>query len=287
MKDIIVILDEANSLIFPKSTILVSAIIVMLVYVGLYLCLSIALYCMAIRRNINRCWLAYLPFARWSIFVKLIGEGVFFGRSVKNFDKITISVIAVNFVLSTLSICLYYYPVVYGFFTGQQLAYDVMSRTLLFQNGAPLEEVLLNNYPAWLIMVINVIELLSYVTDAAKMFIVVVLYIGIFRKYAPSKYILFSLIAIFANAGGIILLCLRNKQPVNYADYVRQRQYNFYNNVYGGQGGNPYGDSNNYNNPNNYGSANSEPFNDYTEKKESNNDEPFAEFNEDNNKNND
>ena len=98
--------------------------------------------------------------------------------------------------------------------------------------------------------------------------------LGLYKKYQPRNYMVFSMLSVFIPLSRfIIVFAFRNRPAINYEDYVRaqreeyirRRQQYGYGNPYGNPYGIPYGQGG-YNGPQ------GEP---YTPPKP---EEPFEEF---------
>ena len=118
-----------------------------------------------------------------------------------------------------------------------------------------------------------------------------ILTMGLIRKYAPKNYMVLSLVSVFIPMSRfVIIFCLRNKQAIDYDAYIRARREAMareYQQRYGSGYGTPYGGnpySNPYSNP--YGNATptppqkpEDPFGEFGGGKTEN--DPFDEFGKD------
>jgi len=109
--------------------------------------------------------------------------------------------------------------------------------------------------------------------------LLVVLLIGLYRRYTPKNYMTLGILTLFVPASRyIVIFVLRNRQSIDYEAYMRARReaymrqqqqyYNRYDNPYNNPYNNPYGSQ--------YGNGNSR----------SAPEEPFAEFSSTNNSEN-
>ena len=86
---------------------------------------------------------------------------------------------------------------------------------------------------------------------------------------------LFSILSIFGLFGPFVF-AVRNREPIDYMDYVRSR-YRYYGNPYGGGPyNNPYG-----NPPQNQQRPPETPFSEFAERGEIDPGDPFADFSND------
>jgi hypothetical protein len=132
---------------------------------------------------------------------------------------------------------------------------------------------------------LNVISYISMLFDLVHIFVVITVYINLFKCYWPQHYILaaiLSLIGLFAP----FVFVIRKKDPVNYMDYVRSRYSNYYGpngangpyGPYGPYGQGPRGPYGYYGGGQTPPNRPEEPFNDYQDPKDKKPEEPFSDF---------
>ena len=252
------------------------------IWLILFVLQGIGLYTMAKRRGMKKRALAFVPFANIWYMGKLAGECRVFGRKVK---RVGLYAMLVQIVLTILM--------------GLYLAAELY----LFLKGEPIYPET-SHYPYWgfdgfagkVESFYKYGDLFIAIFDLTYMILMIVLLNGLFKQYAPKKYMVLSILFVFLSPSRFItVFCLRNKQPIDYDAYMRARReayirqqqqyYNRYGNgPYGGYN-NPYGGNQNpYGNP--YGQPHSqgqqrpteEPFGEFGGKPKP--DEPFEEFND-------
>ncbi|MBE7100315.1 MAG: hypothetical protein E7364_01740 [Clostridiales bacterium] len=249
------------------------------IWLILFILQGIGLYTMAKRRGIKKRALAFVPFANLWYMGKLAGECRVFGRKVKR--------VGLYAMLAQIAL-----TILMGLYLAAEL--------YLFMKGEPIWHE--DYYPVWdfngfagkVETFYKYGDLFIAIFELAYAILMIVLLNGLFKQYAPRKYMVLSILFVFLPFSRFItIFCLRNKQPIDYDAYMRARReayirqqqqyYNRYGN--GPYGGNPYGGYNNPYGQNPYGNPYSqgqqrppeEPFGEFGGKPKP--DEPFDEFN--------
>ena len=243
------------------------------VWLILFILQGVGLYTMAKRRGMKKRVLAFLPFANIWYMGKLAGECRVFGRKVKR--------VGLYAMLAQIALTL---------LIGLYLAAEMY----LYMKGDPYYSET-SHYPIWGFdgfagKVENFYkygDLFIAIFDLTYVILMIVLLNGLFKQYAPKKYMILSILFVFLSpARFVTVFCLRNKEPIDYEvymrarreAYIRQRQqyYNRYGN--GPYGGNPYGNPYQQNPYQNQPPKQpEEPFGEFGGKPKP--DEPFDEFN--------
>ena len=104
--------------------------------------------------------------------------------------------------------------------------------------------------------------------DIANIFVVITVYVNLFKRYLPNHYLLAAIISLLGFFAPFVF-AVRKREPMNYIDYLRSRyQHNPYY-------GNPYA-----NNP--QGQRPPEhPFSEFAGRGEVDPGDPFNEFKQD------
>ena len=253
------------------------------IYVAFYLLRSFGLYKIAKNRGIDKAYLAFIPAVWMYTACKIIGNTRVFGVSA---DKSAVWVTVVFSCAVALPLIINgfnYIPYVIRVLQGQNIDITVI-------NG----DVVINPqlvYSNGLAIVLTILNVLSSLLSIAQIFLLITVYIALFKMYWTEHYILGAVLS-FLGLFPIIVFAVRNRKAVDFNEYFRQRYYgsrytpygNGFNGGQGGQNRTYYGNPNvgNYynNQPNNGG--NSEPFDEFSGRPE----EPFGEFSDDKKNNN-
>ncbi len=213
------------------------------IWLLLFILQGIGLFVMAKRRNIKHKWLAFIPFANIYYMGKLAGECGFFGHKMKNaglyamLAQILASAVTLLYVLSEV----YLY---YNYGAPQQSDSMFASPFWMDLTGFALTVSKFYLYSGTLLSIINLIyQLMS-----------IILVIALYKKYTPKNYFPLAFLAFFIPiARYITVFALRNREAIDYEEYMRKRREEFmrrqqqYYNSYGGPnmrspyGPNPYG----------------------------------------------
>lgn len=271
-------------------TIIAISIAVMLAF---YVLRSLGIYTLAKRQGVKAPYLAFIPCVWMYTAVKLIKKVRLFNRPMESLALIFCIIFSVSQVLTFASEFIVNFPLVGNFLAGRDIC--------LAENPSCLKD----GYFAWtagvyvgpdfvnpygnahriMEIILTVISYVGIIFDLGAIFVTVFVYINLFRCYWPQHHVLASILSIFGLFAPFAFV-IRNKDYVNYIDYMRSR-YNY--GPYGGPYNNPYGNpyNNPYNNPygrNPYGAppAPEHPFEEFAEKGEVDPGEPFKEFDDKN-----
>lgn len=240
-------------------------VISLIIWSALFVLQGFGLLQMAKNQNLKHKWLVFVPFANLLYVGKLTGECTVFGHRMKNAGLYAMIAQIVTTVFCVMTAVAEYY--------------------LYLNHGTPDTHTTMGS-PAWTgltgfsLTVYKFYDLSGYFLSIFQLIcsiLLLILFIGLYKKYSPKNYFALGLLLLVVPASRcVVAFVLRNKQPVDYAAYMRARQEaymrqrqqygNPYQNPYGGYGspyGNPY--QNSYGNPN-------------SPQKPSPEDEPFAEF---------
>lgn len=289
----ITVINDSFSETMSNGLVWTAAIIRIAIFLAFYALRAIGLYVLAKRQNVRHAYLAWIPCVWMFIAVKLIKKVKLFNVPFEKFAIWFCIGFSISQILTFITNFVVYFPLVGNFLMGRDI---VMSGSELYlkqgynewTSGIFVGPDFVNPYGEahnFFVTLLNVISYVSIPFDLVNVFIVVIVYINLFKCYWPQHYILaaiLSIIGLFAPFAFVI----RKKDPVDYMDYVRSR-YNYYNypygNPYGGapRGGNPYG--NQYGQPNGqYNQAPPTPFEEFADKGEVDPGDPFDEFNDKN-----
>ena len=246
----------------------------LVIWLAVFILQGIGLYAMAKRRSMKKKWLAFVPFANVYYMGKLAGDCGFFGHKMKNAGLYAMiaQIIAVLFTSLYIAAELYLY-VNHG---APQPSADAMSNPYWTGlTGFSLTVSKFYDYGGLLYSIIGLVAEL----------LLIVLAMGLYKKYAPRNYLLLTMLTLFVPipvARFIIVFVLRNSEPIDYEAYMRarreayiRRQQQQYGNPYN-PNGTPYG--NPYNTPYGQGGYAGQNGGQYQPPKP---EDPFAEFSSD------
>ncbi len=246
--------------------------------VALYILRSIGLYCMAKKRELDKAYLAFIPFAWVYTACKLIGDVRFLSSTFERFAIWVTFIFSICGVLGLFYDFLSTYPLIDSFFKGNEIFYVLISDTNIdasvyvpqgavsFGNGFYGYSDFVANQA-----ILDVLYLLTSLTGLITVVINICIYINLFRAYAPNHFILYAVLSWLFGIFAIFVFALRKKTPVNYNEYVRQR-YNAW-----------YANGSYYGGPVNNGApkAPSTPFEEFADKDEIDPGDPFENLGED------
>ncbi len=286
----ITILSEYFSDDITKVQIILSFALSAVATVALYVFRCIGLFVMAKRAKLKHPLFACFPLL-WIITVcQLIGSKTkFFGKPFVKMTWLFCLILGLDALVTLVIDFLIYFPLVGNFLMGREIAFNfsISDSTVLAGMTEGLEDYwvsgiyhgadFVNPYGdglAFVIKLVSVLDTFASLLSLASIFVSVTLYINLFRKYWPQHNVLAGILSTLGIFGPFAF-AVRNREPVEYVDYLRSR-YQAYGNPYGGQGGyygNPYAQQR--------PPEPEHPFEEYAEKGEVDPGDPFEEFNTD------
>ncbi len=246
---------------------------------------SVGLYTMAKKRELKHAFIAFIPLVWVYTACKLIGKVRIFGSTFEKLAILFCVIFSLAEVVSFFYELIIYYPVIGNFLVGNELvivtvtdsdlaaAYTSGLKTIWGNFGVYGGVSYVDPYPAMGIYpevlrpLLTTFQYASMILDLASIIIMISIYINLFRKYYPKHFILFAILSwmgIFAP----LVFAVRNRQAVNYQDYLRERYNAWYANA------NPYGGQA----PNGAPQAPPTPFEEFAEKDEIDPGNPFENF---------
>lgn len=211
-----------------------------LLWIVNYVFMGIGLYKLAKNNDVQRAYLAWIPFANLYLMGKLAGKTSIFGWKIANIGLIVMILNLVTDVLSAYVDFCTYFP----------FSYKLVVKGVL--GTVP------SAYPSvWC----EAFAIIAEIADIVSIFFTLALLFDFFRKFNPANSMIFALISFFLSPiMGVFVFACRNKKAVDFNEYMRKRQYDYYTrnnqNPFGGQNqGNPYNSgeekTNNYRPPEN------------------------------------
>lgn len=210
-------------------------------WLTMFIMQAIGLRKLAQKANYARPWLAFVPFAHVYLLGKLTGEVSFFGHKIRRlglYAMLVEIVAAIYYVF--MSVAIYILFVHHG--ANLETSNNYYYRWSSLAGWARGWETFFN------LSYYNLIPIFSLV----HAIVLLVLYMGFYKRYAPRSYFILSFAGIFIPFfSGFAVFGVRNKQPIDYEAILRARQaayraqqqnwQNGYGGTYGGSYGNPYG----------------------------------------------
>ena len=262
-------------------TLIIAIVSALAVPIALYVLRSIGIFVLAKKGGLKHAWLAWIPCAWFYVVCKLIKETKIFGSTFGKMALIFTIVFALGQVLLFVNDFLAYFPIVGNILIHKSNVYVVLEETSLlpqnvreyqFVTGIYVEHDFVYPYKDLFAVekTMTIISYLSIIFDLASLIITISLYINLFRKYWPAHFVLAAVLSVMG-LFGVFVFVIRNKQPINYMEYVRSRYANYYGpqGPYGGQG--YYGGQSAPSRPD-------EPFEDFQDAKDKKPEEPFSDF---------
>ncbi len=238
------------------------------IWLVLFILQGIGLSRMAKNRQIEKRWLAFVPFANIWYIGKLVGVCDVFGRKMKRAGLYTMlaQIVITVFCAFIVASEIYLYKV--GGAPNQNIPYWGLSGF-----GGRIEDFYVNISQHILLILELIYQILS-----------LILLLGLYKRYYPKNYTILGFLVLFVPVSRfIVIFALRARKAIDYEAYMRarreayMRQQQYYRNAYGNPYGNPY--QNPYGNP--YGRSynpGGSPQTPYGGQSGQNAEEPFSEF---------
>ncbi len=250
MKNIVWVFDTGiENMEISFQEVLTYAIIYTLVVIALYVLRSVGLYQLTKRQKIKNAWMAFIPFIWIYVASKLFGTLVLSGKPLKNFPLLVTIVFSISVTINFTINFLVYFPLV---------GYYLQGGEIYFANTTSFNEVLqpmgfekyyfmptsvfvrgilypYSNY-ALVGLIVAILQRVNALLSLFSTFLTVFVYMGIFRKFWPQRYILATVLSILG-VFPIMIFIIRNHKAINFDDYIRSRYYGHAHNPYGGVGG--------------------------------------------------
>lgn len=209
-----------------------SLIVGVILWIGMFILQAFGLYAMAKKRNMEKPWMAFIPFANILYMGKIAGECKLFGRKVSHVGvwAMIAQILSVIATLLLLGSELYLYLKL-----GMPESYDVV--------GTPYWGVL-TGFDRAVSIVYDYGTYFLSIFQLITGILLFMLMMEICKTYAYKNHFILSFLSLFVPISRfIIVFALRNNEPYDYEDAMRKRRENYYNNqqsYYGGPYQNPY-----------------------------------------------
>jgi len=211
------------------------------VYIALLILGGLGLYKMASRQGLKHKWRAFVPFANSNLMGKMVeNECSLFNLKIKNIKiwLVAAEVIAALAGLTVIVCNVACYSNIFGENVRASSINEWGATVYTFDTEAmtAAQRAIFYGYyyGRYIWSVLDLIYLVFFIAAITYLF----------RRYAPAQYSMFTLLSVFFGIEGIFIFALRNKNAVNYRDYVKERMARYrvnnpyYGNNRGGYGGN-------------------------------------------------
>lgn len=279
MLNIIIESDKGEILInqtLQRGSLIAIFLIVAAFYLTFYVLRSIGVYKLAKSQGVKNAFLAWIPCVWIFTACKTIGKSRFFGFTMEKAAVWVCVVFSFATILPLVHQCFSLVP--YGIKLLQGEEFEL----IFTSSGNYINPKLV--YSDGLTIFLNILYIFNRILRLAEIFVMINVYIALFRKFWPEHYILAAVLSFFG-LFPIMVFAIRNRKAVDFNEYIRNRYYGAgytpYGNRYYGQNG----QNNDERGTPYYGNSSDnkdEPFDEFSNRPE----EPFSEF-DDNKKNDD
>lgn len=269
MLNILIDIDGGGTFIsetIPNGLVIGLAVFAVALYVAFYLLRSFGLYKIAKNQGIEKAYLSFIPAVWMFVACKIIGNASVFGVSAEKSAVWVTVVFSCAVFLPIISGFLEYFPYAMYYLQGGTLT--ITSESSVPLTGSDFQNLFDTNA---INIILRIISIINVFLNLAEIFLLITVYIALFKMYWTEHYILGAVLSFFG-LFPIIIFAVRNRKPVDFNEYIRQRYY--------GSGYTPYG-NNYYNNQANSqfnnqpdNNNNSDPFDEFSNRPE----DPFGEF---------
>jgi hypothetical protein len=211
-----------NSMITEEQLIVPTFFTSVVVEVVTFILMALGIYTMAKRQNLNKKWLAFIPFFNFILLGRVLGSAIVWGKKIKNVG-LWVTITSLISTVFNLFLNYGYYLVIIQKIFNVTVYFDTNSFWYLLATGKGV--------------VYNVLSIVSFVPDLAYIFFEVSLIFMVFRMYAPERSLLYSLASVFIEPFfGILLFMVRNRKRHSRDEFIQHRTYTYnpFNNPYGG-----------------------------------------------------
>lgn len=216
-----------------EFVLIASAIIGVVLWLGVFVLQGFGLLAMAKKQNLEKSWMAFVPFVNILYMGKIAGDCKIFGQKVKNVGVIAM----IAQILATLATIAFLAAEMYLYLEVGNPQLDAMG--MPYWTGLTGFEGVVSVVYDYGVYFLSIIQLVCGIL----LYIIVA---EICKRYAYKAHFILSFLVLFVPISRfIILFVIRNNEPFDYEEMLRRRQ-NFYAQQ---QQYNPYNSYNPYNNP--------------------------------------
>ena len=228
------------------AEVLTFAIIWLTIVIALYLFRSIGLFTLAKRQNLKCAWLSFIPFAWIYVPAKIMGTIIIGRKPYKNFATFATIIFVLNEVIALTITVLANFPLVGYYLQGGEVylaSYETYNQSLkamgfspyIFSDNTVFVKGIIYPYSNQMVIgtILAIMSLVSNVLSIVSIFVTVLVYIGLFRKFWPERYVLATVLSVLG-LFPIMAFVIRKKKAINFNEYMRSRYYGHRYNPYGG-----------------------------------------------------
>ncbi|MGN0803907.1 MAG: hypothetical protein ACI4MS_00805 [Candidatus Coproplasma sp.] len=229
-------------------------------YLVLFALEAVALYTLAKKGGYKNKWMAFVPFFNTYYIGVLADKNKLFNVKIKTFSLV-LAIIEVAYVairiLNVVAITMLFNG---GYLEPIFVDVPITDGTMpIFTGAYSISENLPANlyWTSWVYS--DMADYIEPIIDLAYIVLSVFVISSFYRTYAPSHYILYTIICVLFPINAIFMFTVRNKTGVSYSQYVRgvqQKRYAQYQEyMRNAQGGSNANNANNANTGTNSGNA--------------------------------
>ncbi len=214
-----ILLEDGSIGTLSFTQIFITVGIMLAIMLALYVLMGIGLMTMAKKREMKNSYLAFIPFARYYLMGKLIGKVNFFGKPLKNIGVLAVVTSACTFAVMAIYYIASYLPILSAVFKGATVTIETTTEGTYYSGFTFNSEAIKNAFN----ITISISSILHTIFDLVNFFVMLELFIELFKKYSPERYFLFSFVAVLTSLGGVFVFALRNKKAVDYNEYIKEK----------------------------------------------------------------
>ncbi len=186
-----------------------------IIWLALFLLQAIGMYTMAKKQNVEKRWMAFIPFVNFLFMGKLAGECNIFGQKVRRAGLFAMIAQIVATLLCVL---------------------EIVAITYLYTvEGAPSFDQF--NQPYWsnvqgtsltLVKVRDIVALILPIAQMIYEIMTFIIVVALYKKYVPNSYFALAVLSLFVPLSRyIILFVIRNRPLVDFEAFMRKKQEEF------------------------------------------------------------
>ncbi|MBR2023292.1 MAG: hypothetical protein IJ996_02080 [Clostridia bacterium] len=193
------------------------------IWAVLFVLQGIALYAMGKKQGVKGSWRAFVPFANLYFMGKVAGVCTVFGQKVKRAGLYALIAQIALVALCTTEIV----GQAYLWTTEGMPAFDQFNRP--YWGDAQGAAASLNTY------LYSYNEFIRSIIQMVYEIMIFIVLMGIYKKYVPNTHFVFSILSLFIPLSRcIILFVIRNRDTVDYDEFMRQKREEFIRSRTGG-----------------------------------------------------
>lgn len=197
-----------------RNIVIFAYIISSIITIGLFLLKAVAIKTLAKNKGLDKLYLAWIPFFNYILLGKVIGTCFLFRKRVDNIGILVTIASLTCFVVGTFL----------------DLGYYVRELEYLFNFTIEYDSQFVTNWMAGKGTFYTIIWYLDDILTLIEIVLFASMVFFIFRKYAPERAFMYSILSIFFEfLFGVFLFVIRNKNASRYDEFIRTRVKSGYN----------------------------------------------------------